>query len=85
MLTTYEIPNHSHVVYVLAGGWSGWDDDSMSEYEYWTTSWTNPKAFGGDPSHTAHVHMGKTNDCGSSQSHNNMQPYRTVYRWRRIA
>ncbi len=85
VLTTYEIPNHSHVVYVLASGWSGWDDDSMSEYEYFITSWSNPKAFGGDPSHTAHVHMGKTNDCGSSQSHNNMQPYRTVYRWRRIA
>ena len=85
VLTTYEIPNHSHVVYVLASGWSGWGDDSMGEYEYWTTSWSNPKAFGGDSSHTAHVHMGKTNDCGSSQSHNNMQPYRTVYRWRRIA
>lgn len=85
VLTTYEIPNHSHAVYVLASGWSDWGDDSMSEYEYWTTSWSNPKAYGGDPSHTAHVHMGKTNDCGSSQSHNNMQPYRTVYRWRRIA
>ena len=37
------------------------------------------------PTSTYIAEAGKITIAGGNQPHNNMQPYRTVYRWRRIA
>lgn len=37
------------------------------------------------PTNTYIAEVGKITIANGNQPHNNMQPYRTVYRWRRIA
>lgn len=69
-----EMPAHDHSCNILASGWSGWGDDSKWSIEYSLTGWANPRDFGGDTSHTAHVLMGITSTSGNSEAHNNTPP-----------
>ena len=90
-LTVGEMPAHSHTASSNTTGNhthgydtynfnfnGGRDGASKQEWKqphvYWQTS-TN-----GNHSHTINI-----NNTGSSQSHNNMQPYLTVYMWKRTA
>ena len=84
-LSVAEMPEHNHWVRILARGYDGWGNDGYSDYEYTTGSWSNPPVYGGSHDHTAHVVMGRTEEDGGSQSHNNMPPYLTVYMWKRVA
>lgn len=68
-----EIPSHSHPVF--------WQASSNGD--------TSGNSWCIQVETTAHdgwlYNMRSTGSQGGSQPHNNMQPYRTVYRWRRIA
>lgn len=79
------MPEHNHWVNILVKGYSGWGNEGYSDYEYSTTSWDNPPAYGGSQDHTAHALMGQTSKDGGNQSHNNMPPYLAVYMWKRIS
>lgn len=44
----------------------------------------NPNTLTVDPA-GAHSHTVSIGNTGGNESHNNMQPYLTVYRWKRTA
>ena len=71
-LSTNEIPSHSHTIR------SGWSDSSPSSdayrYQFWGKNDLGWK--GGN--------LG-TGSTGGGGAHNNLQPYITVYMWRRTA
>lgn len=69
MLTVDEMPNHRHNAVSTSGSNIG-----ISLYPFQMVC-----------SNYSTVDTNVILPQGGSQSHNNMQPYRTVYRWRRIA
>lgn len=71
-LTVNEIPSHNHKNFFVNGTTVGWVD---KVFQQGTLS-------GVRPNRTADITTGYT---GSGQSHNNIQPYITVYFWQRIA
>lgn len=86
-LTTDEMPRHRHDENMPVQGWSGWPEYKTPGYgvaiDYASNNYHGPDT-------TLHytyttAYGTPTSTVGGDQSHNNMQPYRTVYRWRRIA
>lgn len=89
-LTTGELPSHNHTGTTSSAGAHnhtftlGFNTDNpsgktpapagASNYGSYTTSWN------GD-----HTHTFTTNSVGGGASHNNLQPYLIVYRWKRTA
>lgn len=84
-LNVNEMPSHSHPVNILAKGYNEWGNDGQWNWEYSTTSWSNPPQYGGSHDNTTHVLMGLTSSVGDGNSHNNMPPYLVVYIWKRTA
>lgn len=87
-LTIKELPAHHHGEFVSVYGYDGWNTYTTVTY------CASLKYNGGGNYHSSgeNLHMTSvpmfdtdTGDTGYDDSHNNMQPYRTVYRWRRIA
>lgn len=73
-LTTDEMPKHTHDT--AKGEMLEKSGTQMDRYQtYQSESGITPGKYW----------YATTLPSGSSQPHNNMQPYRTVYRWRRIA
>lgn len=69
-LTQSEVASHYHTV------------NDISRYgDYGITGWN----FTHDSNGTWHAASVNTTSSGSNEPHNNMPPYITVYRWRRIA
>lgn len=69
-LNTNEMPRHSHTV----PGWLG--------SAQWAIGYVWLRAAAGDGNTQG---ANSTNDTGGGQAHNNLQPYITVYMWRRVA
>lgn len=87
VLTTGEMPSHEHNENMPVQGYSGWPEYKTPYYgvsiDYSTNNYHGP---GETLYHTNVTAYGtSTSSVGGSNAHNNMQPYRTVYRWRRIA
>lgn len=100
-LTTNEIPAHTHGSKSLVGTWANWGEGSgqvsRTANGYKVTGIVSAvgdnnqygwgTATGRDSDNTSlkidatHEH----NSVGGSQAHNNLQPYITVYFWKRIA
>lgn len=69
VLSIDEMPSHNHNAMSTSG---------VSTSEGWYGFNMNTSAVGAYDTNVIRF-------AGNSQPHNNMQPYRTVYRWRRIA
>lgn len=69
-LTTNEMPRHSHTI-------PGWLGSSQ-----WAIGYVWLRAAAGDGNTQG---ANSTYDTGGGQAHNNLQPYITVYMWRRVA
>lgn len=87
VLTTDEMPSHEHIENMHVQGYSGWDEYKTTEYGVSIYFSSNNYHEPGKTLHQAMVSTYETftTSVGGSNAHNNMQPYRTVYRWRRIA
>lgn len=68
-LTIDEMPSHSHAQYVTANNGSG----------------AVRRDYSSDGSSTIYPQGNNTGNTGGGKPHNNLQPYVTVYRWRRAA
>nr|DAP07342.1 MAG TPA: hyaluronidase [Bacteriophage sp.] len=90
-LTVGELPSHNHTATISTngehnhglpttgnynGGGTGYDDGGGNNPNY-TRCYTS---INGNHSHTINI-----NNTGSSRSHNNMQPYLSVYMWKRTS
>lgn len=87
VLTTDEMPRHQHAENMPVQGYGGWPEYKTPGYgvsiDFSTSNYHGP---GSSLHHTYTTTYGTpTDSVGGSNVHNNMQPYRTVYRWRRIA
>lgn len=88
VLTIKELPAHHHDEFVSVQGYEGWSLCTTTTYCASLKYNEGGNYYGpGASLHMASVPMfyAGTGDTGYDDSHNNMQPYRTVYRWRRIA
>lgn len=75
VLTTGEMPSHSHKINNMSWGGKGLNSEINHNYNFWVF----------DRNNKATIDISYLQAAGSDNPHNNMQPYRTVYRWRRIA
>lgn len=75
-LSINEMPSHSHTVY------SNNDYRSAPGTGYWGWDLLDGWAYGEEQNVT---NGGGTRATGGNQSHNNLQPYITVYMWRRTS
>ena len=81
------MPKHSHVETASAYGYSGWAKDITDNYcvihNYGEGDYHGPNEtinmVTGLPTYSS------TANEGGNQSHNNIQPYITVYMWKRTA
>ena len=63
--TTSNAGGHTHEVWIIAQGWSGWQDDAnYYPHYYGFTSWVNPPAFGQSPANRYAVFSGQTRGVG---------------------
>ena len=74
-LTTGEMPSHSHKINHMSWGGKSLNSEINHNYNFWVFNKNN----------NAPIDISYLQAAGGDQPHNNMQPYRTVYRWRRIA
>lgn len=97
-LTTGQMPEHNHVINPPsvttsttgnhrhsigpAGTWGDWGLVDGNNASSSGTAYTN---YTGNHNHTVNIPQFNSGSRGSSQAHTNLQPYVTVYRWRRIA
>lgn len=75
-LTISEMPDHSHTIH---GIYEGNGIDSGSGIGYRPTS-----AYPSHPSYSQETPI-ETSSKGGSNPHNNLQPYRVIYYWKRVA
>ena len=91
---------HNHLSY-YAYGYTGWTGDIPSGnygFIYNSDAIQNPSSagitglsssrysgLGGSHNHTLTTDKSTTNSTGGSQPHNNLQPYITVYMWKRVS
>ena len=75
VLTTGEMPRHTHKINNMSWGGKGLNNEIDHNYNFWVFDRNNNAPINGDYLQAA----------GSDNPHNNMQPYRTLYRYRRIA
>lgn len=74
-LNSNEIPSHSHTIYANT------DYREAGETEYWGLDLYQGYAYGAEKD--ANNGTG-TRNTGGNQAHNNLQPYITVYMWKRV-
>lgn len=80
-LTVNETPRHSHIQYAITR--DGNDNKIvMTKPAGELGGATQPQSYGYSGTGSKYL---TTGSVGNSAAHNNLQPYRTVYRWRRIA
>ena len=89
ILTVGEMPAHNHSAWSDAQGnhnhaiqCYGWSGGSNTVSSYYANSWQLTAYTDGAGTHSHNI---GTNNTGSNQSHNNMQPYISCYIWKRIA
>lgn len=64
--TTSNDGNHAHEVWIIAKGWSGWQDDpNYYPYYYAWRDWENPPSYGAPANDRAAVTTGQTNGGGA--------------------
>ena len=86
ILTIDEMPSHMHKVrlsYSQNGLNNSWVEGNFAVN--WSTYSDTAWATGTIRGNGGNGQFGITNNVGSSQSHNNLQPYITVYMWKRTA
>jgi microcystin-dependent protein len=95
-ITTSELPAHSHhysgttstdgahnhVIYENDDP-SGGGDAIDAESDSWSAN-NHPHNTSWNGAHN-HTYSGDTDNTGGGASHNNLQPYEVVYRWKRVA
>lgn len=87
-LTKDEIPAHEHTMrmYIDQNGYASITIPDKSAYYMWSTN--GSKIFNLATTEMANKNLwtiGKTASTGSSQTHNNIQPYVVTYMWKRIS
>ena len=73
-LTTNEIPVHSHGFYVTPNTHEATWISGVQRFFYDVNTTTDSKSYAGG-----------TNNTGGGLAHNNLQPYKTCYIWKRVA
>ena len=91
---------HNHLSYYVYGytGWTGDIPSGNYGFIYNSDAIQNPSSagitglsssiysgLGGSHNHTLTTDKSTTNSTGGSQPHNNLQPYITVYMWKRVS
>jgi len=86
-LTIGEMPSHSHTSYIIFTGYSAWDVSSTNGGYIFNRNTTVIANTDNAPftGNLATMPITSTSINGNSQPHNNLQPYITVYMWKRTA
>lgn len=89
-ISVEELPAHSHDIVINSGGDHSHTFNFMKEYdangsEPGSANWRSNQGTKTTSQAGAHTHSATLNNSGGSHPHNIMQPYLSVFMWRRIS